>query len=173
MTPLDTALTRLKLWRCAAVGARVRALGEVYLLGGGRIELGDDVVLDGRTVPVELRAERGATLRLGAGCALSGGVSIEALQSVDVGPRCRLREFAKVMDNHFHPVTGSRHRRPESRPVVLEADVEVGPRAVVLPGAHLEAGVHLGPGVVIGRRVKAGLALEGSPPRAVPRGGAA
>jgi acetyltransferase-like isoleucine patch superfamily enzyme len=76
-----------------------------------------------------------------------------------------LGRLSKVMDNHFHPVAGDRHRRPESKPVVLEAGVTLGPRAIVLPGAHLEAGVSLGPGVVVSRRVKAGLSLVGSPPR--------
>ena len=157
-------LSRLKLWRCAKVGARVQVLGPVYVVGGGRIEVGDDVVIDGRQVPVELNVGREGTLIIGEGCLLEGGASIEAQERVELGPRCTLRAFSKVMDNHFHPVAGSRHHRPGSTPVKLEANVEVGARAIVLPGAWLEHDVHLGPGVVIGRRVKAELSLVGSPP---------
>lgn len=155
MTPLFL-LSRLKLWRCAKVGARVQVLGSVFVVGGGRVELGDDVVLDGREVPVELHAEPGAVLIIDHGCVLESGVSIEAQQRVEVGPGCRLRAFSKVMDNNFHPVSGSRHQRPASRPVKLEAAVDVGERAIVLPGAWLETKVTLGRGVVIGRRVRAG-----------------
>lgn len=165
MTALASALSRLKLWRCARVGARVRVLGEVYIVGGGHIEVGDDVLIDGRLVPVELQIGPTATLLLGAGCVLESGVSIEAQQRVELGPGCRLRAFSKVMDNHFHYVIGGRHELPPSRPVLLGAGVELGERAIVLPGAHLERGVKLGPGVVIGRRVKSGLSLVGSPPR--------
>ena len=157
-------LSRLKLWRCARVGARVQVLGRVYVVGGGHIEVGDDVVIDGHVAPVELNVGRGGTLIIGEGCRLEGGSSIESQQRVELGPRCHLRAFAKVMDNHFHPVVGSRHHRPVSTPVKLEANVEVGERAIVLPGAWLEHDVHLAPGVVIGRRVKAGLSLVGSPP---------
>lgn len=160
-------LARLKLWRCAKVGARVQVSGEVYVLGGGRVEVGDDVCIDGRVAPVELHAGRGALLRVGDGCVLEGGVSVEAEERVDLGPRCRLRAFAKVMDNHFHPVGGDRHRRPASLPVRLEEGVELGAHSIVLPGAHLEIGVRLGPGVVIGRHVRAGQVLAGAPPRAV------
>jgi acetyltransferase-like isoleucine patch superfamily enzyme len=159
------AFSRLKLWRCAKVGARVQVLGEVYIFGGGHIEIGDDVVIDGRTVPVELHIGRRGTLIIGHGSVLEPGVSIEAQERVELGPGCRLRAFSKLMDNHFHHVAGMRHQRPESKPVTLGSGVEVGERAIVLPGTILEALVRLGPGVVIGRRVKTGLKLVGSPPR--------
>ncbi|MDP2275163.1 MAG: acetyltransferase [Archangium sp.] len=155
MTPLFL-LSRLKLWRCTRVGQRVEVLGSIYVIGGGHIEIGDDVILDGRLVPIELHAEPGAELIIGHGCVLEGGVSIEAQKRVEIGPGSRLRAFCKLMDNNFHPVLGSRHRRPPSHPVKLEAAVEVGERAIVLPGAWLEKKVTLGPGVVIARRVKAG-----------------
>lgn len=158
MTPL-LLLSRLKLWRCAKIGKRVEVLGSVYVIGGGQIEIGDDVILDGRLVPIELHAEPGALLLIGHGCVLEGGVSIEAQQRVEIGPGSRLRAFSKLMDNNFHPVLGSRHRRPASKPVKLEAAVEVGERAIVLPGAWLEKKVTLGPGVVIARRVKAGVTV--------------
>lgn len=154
MTPLHL-LSRLKLWRCARVGKRVEVLGSVLVIGGGQIEIGDDVIFDGRVVPIELHAEQGAELIIGHGCVLEGGVSIEAQQRVEIGPGSRLRAFSKLMDNNFHPVLGSRHRRPTSYPVKLEAAVEVGERAIVLPGAWLEKGVTLGPGVVVARRVRA------------------
>jgi UDP-3-O-[3-hydroxymyristoyl] glucosamine N-acyltransferase len=163
-------LSRLKLWRCTQVGARVQVLGSVYVVGGGHVEIGDDVVFDGRVVPVELHAGPAGRLIIGHGSVLEGGVSIEAQQRVEIGPGCRLRAFSKVMDNNFHPVAGSRHRRPASQPVKLEGGVEVGERTIVLPGAFLEAKVTLGPGVVIARRVRSGstvLAQKPIEPRAV------
>lgn len=159
------AWVRVKLWRCARVGARVQVRGDVYIVGGGHIEVGDDVIIDGRVVPVELHIGRHATLIIGHGSVLERGASVEAQARVELGPGCHLRAFSKVMDNHFHHVAGQRHNRPPSKPVVLGAGVEVGERAIVLPGTVLEANVRLGPGVVIGRRVKSGLKLVGSPPR--------
>ncbi len=161
-------LTWLKLWRCTKVGARVRALGSVYVVGGGRIEVGDDVCIDGRVVPVELHAGPRGVLRIGNGCVLEGGVSLEAEELVELGPRCHLGPFTKVMDNHFHPICPERrHERPTSKPVHLGEGVRLGAQAIVLPGAALEANVTLEPGVVIGRHVKAGLTLVGNPPHAV------
>lgn len=170
MTPSLSALarftTRLALWRVAEVGDDVQLHGRVYIHGGGHIVLARGVVLNGRAMPVELHVARGAVLVIGEGTVLEPGASIEAQERVDIGARCHLGRLSKVMDNHFHPVGGDRHQRPRSKPVVLEAGVTLGTRAIVLPGAHLEAGVQVGPGVVVSRRVRAGLSLVGSPPRA-------
>jgi acetyltransferase-like isoleucine patch superfamily enzyme len=166
VTPFSV-LSRLKLWRCSKVGARVQVLGSVYVVGGGCIEIGDDVVLDGRVVPIELHAGPAAVLTIGHGCVLESGVSVEAQQRVEIGPGSRLRAFAKVMDNNFHAVVGSRHKRPASQRVRIEAAVDLGERAIILPGAWLEAKVTVGAGVVIARRVKAGMTVV-QPPRPKP-----
>lgn len=167
LQPLTRLATRLALWRVAEVGEGVQLLGRVYIHGGGRITLGRDVVLDGRALPIELHAGPDGTLVIGDGTVIHSGASIEAQERVEIGPRCVLGRLSKVMDNHFHPVGGDRHQRPSSKPVILEAGVTLAPRAIVLPGAHLEANVQVGPGVVVSRRVKAGLSLVGSPPRVV------
>lgn len=164
---LDAVVARLKLWRVEEVGPGVRVRGRVLIHGGGHIHLGWDVTLDGGAMGVELHAEPGAHLVLGDGVTLESGASVEAQTRVDIGRGCHLGRLSKVMDNHFHPVGGNRHQRPPSRPVVLEENVTLGEGAIVLPGAHLEAGVTLRPGTVASRRVKAGLCLEGNPPRVV------
>jgi acetyltransferase-like isoleucine patch superfamily enzyme len=84
---------------------------------------------------------------------------------VVIGRGCRLGPFSKIIDNNFHPVSGDRNLRPSSRPVILEDGVELGARAIVLPGAWLESGVTIGAGAVVSRRVKSGLTLIGLPAR--------
>ena len=170
MSLFARALSRARLWRCRSVGEGALVLGRVWIHGRGEIHLGARVLLDGRRAPIELHARSGATLRLGDHVKVEGGASIEALQSILVGKGAVLRQFSKVLDNNFHPVNGDRHAQPKSEPVVIGEGVEIGERAIVLPGARLEANVRLSPGVVIGRRVPAGTVLEGFPPKAV-RGG--
>ncbi len=170
MTLLTRALTRARLWRCERVGPGTVVLGRVWIHGRGRIQLGARVVLDGRRAPIELHAREGGTLTLEDDVRVEGGASIEALHSVVVGRRAVLRRFSKVLDNHFHPVSGDRHEQPKSDAVQIGEGVEVGERAIVLPGAKLEANVKLEAGVVIGRRVPAGTVLQGFPPKAVRKG---
>jgi acetyltransferase-like isoleucine patch superfamily enzyme len=95
---------------------------------------------------------------------IEGGSSVEALQAIVIGNDCRLGSFSKLIDNHFHTPGGDRSRRPASMRVELEDGVEVGSRAILLPGAHIERGSRVGPGTVISRRIPSGVLVSGNPP---------
>ena len=162
-----SARSRLKLRRCAKVGARPEALGRVWVHGGGRVQIGDRVLLDARIAPIELHAEPGAEIRIGDDVRIEGGSSVEALQSIVIGNGCRLGSFSKVIDNHFHSPNGDRHRQPASVRVELEDGVEIGSRAILLPGAHVGRGSKVGPGTVISRRIPSRVMVSGNPPSLV------
>lgn len=147
MRALGEAWTRLRLRRCASLGEGVRLRGRIWVHGKGAVRLGDGVVLDGATVPIELHAGAGAELVVGAGTVLHGGTSIEAMHSVTIGARCRVGAFSKILDNHFH-VAGQMATRPPSLPVSIEDDALLGPRCVVLPGARVARGEALRAGTV-------------------------
>jgi acetyltransferase-like isoleucine patch superfamily enzyme len=167
LAPLRDAASRLKLWRCARVGASPRVLGKVWIHGEGQVRLGDRVTLDGRVAPIELHAEPGAEIVIGNDVRIEGGASLEAQHSIVVGDHCRIGGFAKVLDNNFHPVSGNRHQRPVSTAVVIEEGAEVGVRAILLPGAHVQKGARIGTGSVISRRIPAGVTVSGVPPKVV------
>jgi len=155
--------TRYQLRRCAVVGERPVVLGRVWIHGGGRIALGDGVVLDGHTAPIELHVQRGAVLSIGDGTRIEGGTSIEAQVMISIGPGCRLGAYTKLIDNHFHPVHGDRRKRPPSTPLVLEEQVTLESRVIVLPGAYLNRGAVVRAGSVVSRSVAAGTTVGGTP----------
>jgi acetyltransferase-like isoleucine patch superfamily enzyme len=164
--PLSRFFTPWKLQRCAQVGRGVLVLGRVWVRGKGKVKLGDGVVLDGRFQPIELHAlEPTAEIVLGDDVWVDGGVSIEAVVSVRVGARTRIGTFAKVIDNHFHPLLGNRHARPPSLPVTIGEDADIGPRAILLAGAQIGDGGGVGPAAVITRRtiVAPGRTARGMP----------
>lgn len=173
MTPWQAAIeaigARLRLRRCTHVGRGVRVLGRVWVHGSGEVHVGDGVVLDAREAPIELRAAQHGRLALGSDVLIEGGASIEATTQMTIGPRCRIGPYAKIIDNHFHPLTGNRHERPAATPVELGADVHVGAGAIILPGALLGDGVHVGPRAVVSRRVPPNSDVTGNPARVVPR----
>ncbi len=162
------ARVELLLWRCASVGEDVQVLGQVWVHGEGRVRVGNGVVLDGRGAPIELHAEPGAELVIGDGVHIEPGASLEAQKRVEVGAHACIGRFAKVIDNHFHPLSGDRMKRPASTAVVIEEEVALGERAIVLPGAHLQRGAVIGPGAVVSRRVPAGARFPGSPGKVMP-----
>ena len=60
-------------------------------------------------------------------------------------------------------MSGKRNERPPSVPVVIEDDVELGPRAILLPGAHLGRGTRVVAASVVTRRVPPYSLVSGVP----------
>jgi acetyltransferase-like isoleucine patch superfamily enzyme len=166
--PIARLLTRMRLWRCSRVGRGTLLLGSVWIRGGGRILVGDNVIFDGRTVPIELHVLRGAVLEIGGGTVIRMGCSIEATKRIEIGRRCVLAPYVKVIDNHFHPLLGDRHRRPQPMKTRIADDVVLGERSIVLPGADINAGARIGKRTVISRHVAAEARIGGNPPRPLP-----
>ena len=160
---LRALASRLELRLHATLGPDVVVMGRIWLRGGGEIIVGARTILDGRSNPIELNCAEGAVLRIGEDVIVEGGCSIEARRSVTIGSGARLRAFAKIIDNHFHQVRGDRHSAPDSAPVVIEEDVEIGRRAIVLPGAHIGRGATLCAGAVVTRRIPPGAFARGVP----------
>ena len=156
---LSFARLRMK----AQVGRGVAVTGHVWLHGGGQVVLGDGVVLDAASAPIELHVERDGRLEIGRGTYVGGGTSIEVERHVSIGENCRLVAYAKILDNNFHQMTGDRHGRPESVPVVIEDEAQVGARAILLPGARVGRGATVSSGTVLTRRLPAGATAAGVP----------
>lgn len=150
---VDRGISRHKLRHATRVGLAPRVRGVVWIHGEGEIRIGDHVSFDAGFAPIELLAWKGAVLTIDDGCRIDGGTSIEATQSITLGARVRLGAFCKIMDNHFHPLVGNRNTRPPARPVIVEQDVEVGARSILLAGAHVERGAAVRAGSVISRRI--------------------
>jgi serine acetyltransferase len=85
-------------------------------------------------------------------CALAFAVRADPAQD-DTELRAQLLRLSqrRILDNQFHLMGGERDRRPPSRPVV----VEVGARAILLPGARIGKGAVVPPGAVISRSLGA------------------
>jgi acetyltransferase-like isoleucine patch superfamily enzyme len=161
---LATWIARRRLKRCSSVGAAPRVAGEVHIHGEGSVVVGDGVVFDAASAPIELQAHRGATIVLGDECQIDGGASIVSTRSIRVGVRCRLGAFCKIMDSHFHVLRGNRHEDGfDGVSVVLGDGVILAPHAIVLAGAHVGDRTYVGAATVVRRRVPAGLLVQGNP----------
>jgi acetyltransferase-like isoleucine patch superfamily enzyme len=159
--------SRFVLRRCADVGLAPWVEGRVWIHDGGSVYVGDRVRFCAAAAPIELHAFPGAEIHIGNDVRIEGGASIEAHRSVVIGDEVVIGAFCKIIDNHLHRVRGDRHQRPESAPVVIEAKVTLGRRAIVLPGAHLRSGAVVAPGALVRRP-----ALEGPEASPYPSPGA-
>jgi amino acid adenylation domain-containing protein len=162
--------TAYKLRDCAEVGAGSRVIGRVWIHGEGRIVIGQRVLLDGSGAPIELHVELGAQIVIGDDVVVGGGTSIEATHSVSIGARTRVNAGCKIMDSHFHALD-DRLERPPARAVVVEEDVQLGRKVILMAGARVGRGTIVEARTVVGRPIGPDAVARGIPAKIHRHGG--
>lgn len=166
---LAVVRARYHLRRAESVGARVRVWGRpVVNVWGGRLLVGDRVMIVSTIATSEIAVGPQATLEIGERVYINYGCSIISSQSIRIGPRCSIGTHAIMMDNDFHRLEPERrNERPESRPIVLEENVWLGARVTVLRGVRIGAGSAIGAGSVVTRDIPPRSVAVGLPARVV------
>jgi len=175
------------LWKAAlrssgvALGRGVLVIGRpiASMEGETAIAVGDRTVLVstphatalGVSHPVVLRTlAQGASIVIGADCGLSG-TSICSARRVMIGDRVLVGADVIITDTDFHAVDVLPRRHapiPEGKPgddVVIEDDVFIGARSVILKGVRIGKGSVIGAGSVITADVPPGVVAAGNPCR--------
>lgn len=119
--------------------------GRFRLFGAGQIH----VAAGSRLVNVRLHAD--GKLEIGRNCFLNGA-SVVCMQAVTIKDDCIISD-AYITDTDFHNVQPElRHAPPGPkavRPIMIERNVWIGDRGVVLKGSHIGADSVVGSNAVV------------------------
>jgi acetyltransferase-like isoleucine patch superfamily enzyme len=160
------AAARVYLRGCASIGAYTQVTGRVRVHHGGTIIIGSRVRIHSTVVAVELAAMPGGVLEIGDGTFVNYGVSISCHESVRIGRNCLLGTYVNILDNTWHDVQ-DHNRLPPSRPVVIEDNVWLGNRVIVLPGVTIGHNAVIGAGAVVARDIPPCSVAVGMPAQVV------
>jgi acetyltransferase-like isoleucine patch superfamily enzyme len=162
--------------QCVAVGANFRMEQLPYLLGKGRIVIGDRVRLSGKpSIGFSNRLHPDPELIIGDGTFIGHDCSLVIATAITIGKHCLLAGGVKIYDVDAHPIDAARRRVEEpfppenSRPVIIEDDVWVGTRAMILKGVAIGARSIVGAGAVVTSDVPPDVVVAGNPARVVKR----
>jgi acetyltransferase-like isoleucine patch superfamily enzyme len=160
--------------QCAAVGAGFQMEHLPYILGTGRIVLGDHVHFAGK--PAFVFGNRGSAtpeLVIGDHSFVGHDATFAVSASVRVGRHCLIAGGVRVSDYDGHPVDAARRRAGEPtppdgiRPVVIGDDVWIGSDAILLKGVTIGDRSIVGAGAVVTRDVPPDVVVAGNPARIV------
>lgn len=148
------------------VGPRCRVYGhpKIEIQAHGRLVVADRVRLFSTITPIEIGVEAGATLEIGSRTFINYGCSIAATSLVRIGAHCNIGTYVMMMDNDFHRLEPERRdERPPSEPIILEDNVWIGGRAIVLRGVTIGAGSVVAAGSVVTHSVPPRTVVGGVP----------
>jgi maltose O-acetyltransferase len=150
------------------LGSRVRVWGRPIVRNSGRLRIGERARFAATMVPLELAVGASGLLEIGESTFVNYGTSIAALQSVRIGSHCSIGTYVIIMDNDFHRLEPERRNElPDSKPIVIEDNVWLGGRAIVLGGVTIGEGSVVGAGSVVTRDVPPRSVVTGVPAKIV------
>lgn len=166
------------LWRsqCIAVGRNFQMEKLPYLFGQGRIIIGCDVRLSGKSsVIFTSRPEASPEVRIGDGTFVGHNCRLNIASSVTIGRHCLIAGGVIIADNDGHPLDAWRRRRNEPmsaesiRAVSIGDDVWIGAGAQVLKGVTIGDRSIVGAGAIVTRDVPPDVVVAGNPARIIKR----
>ena len=159
---------RYYLRSAQTLGPRVRLWGVPFVNNQGTLLVGDRVRLASGVSTLELSVGSGATLEIGDRVLINHGCSIGATKLVRIGPRCNIGSQAILIDNAFHELDPERRdEQPEPAPVILEENVWLAARVIVLPGVTVGKNSVVGAGSVVTRDIPPDVLAAGIPAKII------
>jgi maltose O-acetyltransferase len=159
---------RYHLRSAKRLGPRVRLWGTPVVNNRGTLLVGDRVRLASGVSTLELSVGPEGTLEIGDRVLINHGCSIGATKLVRIGERCNIGSQSILIDNAFHELDPDRRdERPEPQPVILEPNVWLAARVIVLPGVTIGRNSVLGAGSVVTRDIPPDVLAAGIPAKVI------
>jgi len=159
---------------CSELGRGLRAERLPYMRGKGRLAMGEYVNLSGRSCFYFMAGmPELPEIRIGDRTFVGNGCTLAAARSITVGRHCLLSAGVRIHDNDGHPLDADRRRAgepitvDEAAPVVIEDNVWIGARAIVLKGVTIGENAIVGTAAVVTRDVPPNTTVAGNPAKVV------
>lgn len=149
-------------------GPKVRVHGALSVYGGERISIGAGTCFHRGKNESELTAHEGGSIQIGQKCSINSLCVINASGSITIGDRCLLGYGVMIFDSALHgEAVEARNQRPPAKPVVIDDDVWIGSRAIILAGVKIGAGSIVAAGSLVTKDVPPLTIVAGNPARVV------
>jgi maltose O-acetyltransferase len=159
---------RYYLRSAQALGQRVRLWGVPLIENHGELLIGDRVRLASNVSTLQLSVGSAGRLEIGDRVLINHGCSLGATKLVRIGERCNIGSQCILIDNAFHQLDPERRdEQPESAPVVLESNVWLATRVIVLPGVTIGRNSVVGAGSVVTRDIPPDVLAAGIPAKVI------
>jgi acetyltransferase-like isoleucine patch superfamily enzyme len=143
-----------------------------WIQGRGELIIGDNVRIDGKcSFSFATRFSDQPTLIIGDNTGIGHACSFTIGKKVVIGRHCRIAGQVFIFDSPGHPadpiarMAGSPPTEDEVRPVVIEDNVWIGERAIIVPGVTIGQGSVVAAGAVVMMDVPPNTMVAGNPAR--------
>lgn len=157
---------KIYLRKCKKVGRFVTVRGRLRIEGKGEFVFGDRVKIWSHVGKTHISVGKTGKLTIGSGTFINCGTVISARYGVSIGQNCQIATHVAIMDSDFHGVA-DRETIEQPSPILIEDDVWLATRAIVLKGVHIGKGAVVAAGSVVTKDVPAYTLVGGVPAKEI------
>jgi len=131
----------------------------------GSMRVGKRFCIRGVVARSEISVGRDAQLLIGDRVFINQGVTIAAMESVEIGDDTKIGDFSTILDTNFHELEPGRPDKP--KPVTIGKNVWLGTGVLVLPGSKIGDHTVVGARSVVRGELPPRVLAVGNPAKAV------
>ncbi len=169
---LFTSLSKLKqllfskfYLRQVNTGKMVMCRKKPSLLTTGNISIGDGSKIWSQFTTTRLAAFKGAEIQIGKNTFINGS-RIAAKNKIIIGDNIHIAPEVIIMDSDFHD-TQKHDEEGQSSPIVIENNVWIATRAMILKGVHIGEGAVIAAGSIVTKNVEPYTLVAGTPAKII------
>ncbi len=147
-----------------------------WVQGRGELIVGDNVRIDGKcSFSFASRFSSKPTLIIGDNTGIGHACSFTIAKKIVVGRNCEIAAQVFIFDSPGHPadsvarMAGFPPAEDEVKPIIIEDNVWIGRRAIIMPGVTVGQGSIVATGAVVMMNVPPNTLVAGNPARQVRR----
>ncbi len=157
--------TRIYLKNCELLGKIAFTFGKPKIINEGSIQIGNLIRIASDINKVLIDVQYGGELSIGENVRLNG-CNISVHSGVKIGNNCRIGTHCIIMDSDHHDIS-NRLIKAEPKPIVIEDDVWLATRTMVLKGVKIGKGAVIASGAVVTKDIPSYTLAAGVPAKVV------
>jgi acetyltransferase-like isoleucine patch superfamily enzyme len=151
--------------RGCQLGKMVSVTGKPLFKNEGRVILGNEVRIWSVIQQAKIFVGKGAILSIGDNSRING-VHISASERIEIGRNVRMAPYTIIMDDDFHDAS-NHFSSGKKAPIIIEDDVWIATRAIILKGVTIGKGAVVAAGAVVSKDVEPYTVVAGVPAKPI------
>jgi len=129
----------------------MKITGNIVVSGSGNITCGNDLLIRSEQfIPVKIYVAANAKLSMGNKVFLNNRVHISCSEKIEIGTHVDIADECLIIDNDFH---GVGDKLSKKAPIIIEDDVWLAARVIVLKGVTIGKGSVIGAGSIVTKSI--------------------